>query len=84
MTDRIIRIERNRVWFEGPERADTLRVFQDNMPCLSGNMGWVADHTISEPDKGGLRVVKWRPMPGGLHNGVTGQPGPASEPPEAE
>lgn len=46
------------------ERADTLRTFH-NGPAMRGSVGWFADHTVSETDKHGLRIVKWVPMPEG-------------------
>ena len=48
------------------ERSDTLQVRRLinglETPSLFGNLGWFADHTISESDTHGLRVVKWRPI----------------------
>jgi hypothetical protein len=66
------------------KRTDTLRTFHDGMFCLRGSVGWFADHTISETDKGGLRVVKWRAMPEGLKIMSGGESGPSSEPSEVE
>jgi hypothetical protein len=49
------------------ERTDTLRTRQlvdgKEEPAMRGSVGWFADHTISESDKHGLRVVKYVPMP---------------------
>jgi hypothetical protein len=50
------------------QRTDTLRTFRGETPSLVGGVGWFADHTVSENDKGDgtPRFIKWRPMPEGL------------------
>jgi hypothetical protein len=31
---------------------------------MSGQIGWLAEHTVKEDDDHGPRFVKWRPFPG--------------------
>jgi hypothetical protein len=56
------------------QRTDTLRTIHGGMPSMRGNMGWFADHTVSESDsQGGTpRFVKWKPMPEGVR-GLSGE-----------
>jgi hypothetical protein len=47
------------------QRSDTLRTYRGEMLCLTGNVGWLADRTISERDDGRNdgtpRFVRWYP-----------------------
>jgi hypothetical protein len=42
------------------DRSHWLRTYRGAMPCLRANVGWLADHSSSEPDRGRLHTVKWR------------------------
>jgi hypothetical protein len=65
------------------ERTDTLRSFWRgrDVLCLTGSVGWLADHTVTESDKQGgtPRFIKWKPMPEGVRALSGGGVKPASE-----
>ena len=44
------------------KRDDMMRTFHGSAPSMRGSIGWWADHSVSEPDRGRLRIVKWRPF----------------------
>jgi hypothetical protein len=39
-----------------------MRTFHGTAPAMRGSIAWWADHSVSEPDRGRLRIVKWRPF----------------------
>jgi hypothetical protein len=47
------------------QRSDTLRTYRGEMLCLTGNVGWLADRTVSERDDGRNdgtpRFARWYP-----------------------
>jgi hypothetical protein len=42
-------------------RKDILRAYHGDKLCLSGGVGWFADHIVVETPS--LRVARWRPHP---------------------
>jgi hypothetical protein len=45
------------------ERGDTLMTMRGEMRCLTGSVGWFADHTVREDSVTSPTFVKWRPFP---------------------
>jgi hypothetical protein len=45
-------------------RGDTLRTFRGDALCMTGSIGWFADHRTLEDDTRGPVTVKWKPFPG--------------------
>jgi hypothetical protein len=48
-------------------REDMLVSYRDDVPCLTGNIGWHADHKIIENDNG-IFYVKWKPFTDEVRN----------------
>jgi hypothetical protein len=44
------------------QRGDWLKTFHGSAPAMRGNVGSLADRAVSEPDRGRIRIVKWRPF----------------------
>jgi hypothetical protein len=43
-------------------RDDWMRTFHGSAPAMRGSIAWWADTSVSEPDRGRLRIVKWHPF----------------------
>jgi hypothetical protein len=44
------------------KRSDWLRTFHGETPCLKANIGWLADHSAADPDRGSPHWTKYKPF----------------------
>lgn len=49
---------------KGVSRDAVLVIYRGSSPSMRGKVGWFADRSLSEPDRGPMRYVKYRPFPG--------------------
>lgn len=55
------------------KRADRITTYRGEMACLTGEVGWLADHTVRETATEGPRFDLWKPFPAARRRPQTGK-----------